>query len=522
MSAMTEAIEVTATVTPNGVDSGNQETVGEEGSSPEPKPPATPGTDLLPVGRVPVGVAPLSVVPAAEEIRALASLAVAMAKSEIGVSKSLRDKPNAVLAVFLTARGLGVDIMTALRTFHVIEGQVTLSPKIRLAMAQEIGRDRGWKIWPDKDNDRTKAVWHCQRPETPGLVFSSEYTWVDAQEAEMVSWDCQPGSHTADCRKAWPWKDNKPTRPLGLCKDNWRKFGARMLSWRAVGYLLDDRFPEVGQGLYSPDELGAITDEEGNPVIDVASVEAPAGMKGSDGRVSGASLVPEPPGVAKISEEIRENLKARIAVLPDGAKEALREWWVKVKGDGTTRPGLSNPAFTAADSVAAQAFVAQVERRVKAGEWAATPVAPVQPRVECGDCGGTGGVAGYDGTMEPCGACEGTGMLESPPEKPLDGPVGDDLAVSAVTVPESSSNSVETAVAPTADVSRETLSAAVKAQVAAMDNATVSEYLATVGQSTKGSMIACRARLEVFLVTEAVEAKWAAEKAALEAGETGS
>lgn len=51
-----------------------------------------------------------------------------------------------------------------------------------------------------------------------------------------------------------------------------------MLSWRALGYLLDEAVPEVGTGLYSPDELGAVTDEEGSPVIDVTEVGQVDGM----------------------------------------------------------------------------------------------------------------------------------------------------------------------------------------------------------------------------------------------------
>lgn len=484
MSAITtEPIEATATT---GGEPDSQETEAEVESS-QPKEnlslPATLGTE--PVGRVPVGVAPLSVVPAAEEIRALASLAVVMAKSEVGVPKALKGKPNDVLAVFMTARGLGVDIMTALRTFHVIEGQVSLSPKIRLAMAQEIGRERGWRIWPDPSNDKTHATWHAQRPEFSALTFSSEFSWVDAQEAEMASWDCTPGAHTPDCRRNWPWKDGKSTRPSGLCKENWRKYPARMLSWRSCGYLLDDRFPEVGQGLYSPDELGAITDDDGNPIIDVASVEVPPGMTRSDGKVSGAPQVPEPPGVAKASEELRNQIKARINALPDAAKGLLREWWVVVKADGTVRPGVDK--MTVADSIAVQAYILGLERRQAAGEWSAPGSGPLAPPIP-----------------------DNPEFDVDRPETGLDGAVVDVPAVSAMDVPEPEPANVAAPVAsdPAAEM---------KAYVDSLSNEAVKDLLETFDQPTTGRILALRGRLEVYLLTQAVEAKWAAEKAGLEA-----
>lgn len=498
----TDPIETTATTT--GDESVSQEIeVEDESSRPEnPSLPANLGTDL-PVGRVPVGVAPLSVVPAAEEIRALASLAVIMAHSQVGVAKSLRDKPNDVLAVFLTARGLGVDIMTALRTFHVIEGQVSLSPKIRLAMAQEIGRERGWKIWPDPANSKTKAVWHAQRPETPGVTFSSEYSWEDAQEAEMASWDCEPGKHSADCRKYWPWVNNKPTRPDGLCKENYRKYPARMLSWRAAGYLLDDRFPEVGQGLYSPDELGAITDDEGNPIIDVASVEVPAGMTGSDGRVSGAPPAPDPPGVAKASEELRNEVKARIVALPDPAKELLRAWWVVPKSNGTARSGVDK--MTVADSIAVQAYILGLERRAAASEWGAPgsgPLAPLPDDPEF-DVDPPSTPVEQEKPLEAAETfVEGSEAVSVP-----------DLDPAAVAVVQENPGSVAIA-----DVPAGPTAADFKAQVDAMDNETVAEYLTTLGLPTTGRIQALRGRLEVALIQEAVEAKWAAERDAEDLG----
>lgn len=463
---MTDVIETTVVDEPDAT--GPEESVSTV--------PAIPGDPPL-MDPVPVGAASRSVVPAEQEMRTLAAMANAMAVARVGVPKALWDKPNDVFAVFLTARDLGMALTTALREFHVIEGKVTLSPKIRLAATREIGRSRGWKIWPDPDNDREGAVWWAQRAEYPGLTFSSEYTWADAQEAELVSWDCTPTEHTAACRAKPEWvkgSDGKSrlTSKPGICKDNWRKYPARMLSWRAVGYLLDDQFGEVGQGLYSPDELGAITDEEGSPIIDVSEVKAPEGM--------GRKAAPAAPGVAVASQEARDVMAARIAALPEGGRQALREWWAVVKENGETRRPLG--ASTQADMIAINGAVTGIERRAAAGEWGDPGSGPLAPPVP-----------------------------DAPPETPLETPVVDDPPVDVPDVP-------EPAPVPTSapDGPGMSIAAQVRVEVEQMDNDTVAEYLTAMepfiaaegipyNRETK-SWLAKRAILRVALEAERIKA----------------
>lgn len=444
-TTLTEPIETTA----------QEGSVSDPGVSPDPEPnplvPAIPGDDLglvLDGGRVPVGAAPRGVVPTADELRTLASLAVAISGANVGVPRALQGHPNDVLAVFLAARDLGMALTTALREFHIIEGKVTLSPKVRLAATREIGKNIGWRIWPDKTNSREKAVWYGQRPEYPGETFASEFTWADAQEAELASWDCTPTVHTAECRKKYPWSNGKQNKPDGICKDNWRKYPARMLSWRAAGYLEDDLFGEVGTGLYSPDELGAITDEDGRPVINVSEVAAPEGMGGS--APSGSSATP--PGVAMASPEKLAEVKARLDALPDAGKQTMLDWWAQPKDSGEKRRPLM--LSTAADMIAVMARLAQVEKAVADGVFAA-PVATEGPLE----------VTDQPIVLPAVGAVPGT-------------------------------------------IGQFDIQATVKAEVAGMDQGTVGEYLTTLGKIIPKSDKAARAMLEVALIAERVEAKW--------------
>lgn len=265
--------------------------VPEPEPAPAPEPPVAASIEVA--GRVPGLAADLPIIPERSEMNDLAAMAVMLAHAD-AVPTALRQKPNDVFLVLLTARDLGVSLTTALREFHVIEGKVTLSPKSKLAMVRTSGLGR---IWPDPGNDAESATWHATRTDQPGERWSYTFTMAEAKAIK------QKGKILAD-------------------KDNWTNYPKRMLSWRAVGYLLDDIFPEVGTGLYSPDELGAVTNEEGDP-IEVSAVEVPTGMRSSGGRQAPA-VEAEAPDEATAAE-LAARLEAAKAY-PEAHAE-LKAWW---------------------------------------------------------------------------------------------------------------------------------------------------------------------------------------------------
>jgi hypothetical protein len=259
---------------------------------------SVPLANHLPVRTGAVGsvLGDLPVIPSTNETTAIAQLANTLAYANACPS-ALRGKPNDVFLVLLTARDLGVSLTTAMREFHVIEGKVTLSPKVKLAMVRQAGLG---KIWPDPANDHNAATWHGERADMPGVVVSSTFTLADAKRAGMDG------------------------------KQNWRNYPARMMSWRAVGYLLDDLFAEVGTGLYQPDELGAVTDGDGEP-IDVQAVESLPGLRG------GRAPAPPDPAVelgwpdGGARQEAWDDLRSTLNSLPADVAAPIREW-VAAKG----------------------------------------------------------------------------------------------------------------------------------------------------------------------------------------------
>jgi hypothetical protein len=364
-----------------------------EAPAPEPEPaaapePEAPAAEIVRYER-PSAMIPgidLPVIPGGDEMKNIAALAVTLAGAA-AVPRALQGKPNDVFQVLLTARDLGVALTTAMREFHVIDGRVTLSPKVKLAMVNERGAREGWAIWPDPDNDELSATWYATRADRPGLTFHSTFTLQQAKLAKLEG------------------------------KDNWKSYPQRMVSWRALGYLLDDVFPEVATGIYSPDELGGMTDAEGN-YIEVSATEPLQGMKAPRGSQAGGD-----PDGELAPEDDRFLLACRIAALPEESREALRERW---KANGTLN-GVRVDDLNHRGVRAASAMLAGIENEAKRHDWDmpaaheavraavlalnGTPEAPDSPQAAS-----AGGDA-PDAAADPPGATGPPGAPDQTPEE---------------------------------------------------------------------------------------------------------
>lgn len=320
-----------------------------------------------------------SLVPLRDEFAGLVQMAREIAGSELA-PVALRGKPHNVFLVLLTARDLGVAMTTALATFNVIEGKITLNPKVRLAMVRQ---QRLGKVWPDPDNNADQATWYAERADQPGLRFKASWNIGMARGIKQTLWV----------------KDGNQRKAVDgtlADKDNWKHYPQRMVSWRALGYLLDDAFPEVGCGLYSPDELGAVTDEQGEPIT-VDSVESLLDTKPRQGTREDPE--PNPDQLAAI--------KVTIGQLSPSQRTWLLEQW-KAKGRDTLPP---------MDQLR-QRHLVMVEALVKAA--GNQPSGEEQPPAQ----------EPQEGPQEAPGAPEG-GAPPQTPQVPDTGPVGALMEVAA-------------------------------------------------------------------------------------------
>ncbi len=293
--------------------------------------------------------------PQTSEIQQIAQLALLLSGSGT-CPEALRGKPHDMLHVLLTARDLGVSPTSAMRKMYVIDGNVTIAPALKGALVRTKGLGRYWfprpanaeGVYPDgvPPNDETRATVFGQRT-GEDYVMASEFTMADAEIAKVAH------------------------------KKNWQTYPKRMLQWRALTYLIDDLWPEVGFGIYTPDEMGAITDEDGH-LIDVAEVHVPNGYERPTYAPAGST---DKKGDELAPQEERDEIQKRIDALPDGAKAALRERWsAEIRfGNGQV---MSVKVLTRRAAGMAKAMLGGIESEVRSGKH--------DPQVEaviCGACG---------------------------------------------------------------------------------------------------------------------------------------
>lgn len=343
----------------------------------EPEPPADPppGSDAaaMPDGHAALAELAagggLDVHPGVAELRGLAAMAVTLAAAH-ALPATLQGKPNDVFLVLLTGRELGLAPAASLRSLYVVNGLVTLPPKVRKGLVTRRGLGR---VWPHTHgcacgmdvayNTTDIATWHATKTdEGHQQVYSFTFTRADAERA--------PESNRAGAGNLW---------------DKYTKQGypQRLMSWRALGYLLDDVFSEVGVGLYAPDEVGAYVDEEGSPVIDVASTDPFPGHAAPRGH---AGSVPPPPPPPADPEAIAD-LRQRVDALPAEGKAALIALWTAPR-EGV-EPMVPVDHLPQRQLPRARGMVSSIEARAKRGEWGPWPadadtgeVHPATPRPE--------------------------------------------------------------------------------------------------------------------------------------------
>ena len=179
-------------------------------------------TDLIPAAPEPVRP-----IPAADELAVLDKLVHRLGRSGL---TTCRRPPEAILALALMGREMGVPIMAALSGIHMIQGQPSFSVHLTASLLA-----RGGVRWKEVERSDTRAAVEFTRPGWEPLT--SEFTWPEAERAGLIT------------------------------KDNWRHYPKSMLWARAFQDGARRIGPDLlaGFGAYTADELGAITGAEGEP-----------------------------------------------------------------------------------------------------------------------------------------------------------------------------------------------------------------------------------------------------------------
>lgn len=135
--------------------------------------------------------------------------------------------PEQALTIFLQGRELGLQPIQSISNINIIQGKPTISPQLMLALINSSGLLEDIEL---KDEGDTCTVMMKRKSRSPHFEsFSQE----DAKKMQLTD------------------------------KDNWKKQARTMRKWRAIAACSRFVFPDVILGFYTPDEAGAITDEDG-------------------------------------------------------------------------------------------------------------------------------------------------------------------------------------------------------------------------------------------------------------------
>ena len=159
-------------------------------------------------------------------------MATVLAESTL-LPAHLRGRPANVLLILQGARALDVSAFWALQSMHVIEGKLGMSAELMRGLAVRAGHQ---VRVVERTEDRAVIEIKRKDRDTP---YTAEFTWKDAIAAKLQD------------------------------KDNWKKYRKSMLVARATSIAMRDECPDVLFGVvYTPDELGAVTDADERPVLD--------------------------------------------------------------------------------------------------------------------------------------------------------------------------------------------------------------------------------------------------------------
>jgi hypothetical protein len=151
-------------------------------------------------------------------------LAARLARSGL-LPSALRGKPDDVLVIMLTGRGLGLDAMQSLRMIYVVEGRPSLSAEAMRALC--LARPDVCQSFRMVESTDTRCTWEALRR---GEREPSRVTWTiqDAQRAGLVG------------------------------RGPWKSYPAAMLRARASADLARAVFPDLVGGLVASEELDEI------------------------------------------------------------------------------------------------------------------------------------------------------------------------------------------------------------------------------------------------------------------------
>jgi hypothetical protein len=156
-------------------------------------------------------------------------------------------KPANVLYAVEYGRTLGITPIAAITGIHVIEGK----PSASSGLIGGLVRQAGHKLRVRSDG-LTTATAQIVRADDPDFTYECTWTLERAAQAGLC-----------EIKNGKPWARDRNGKPT-----SWEKYTAAMLKARAITEVARDACEDVLFGLhYTPEELGAVVNQDGEPVV---------------------------------------------------------------------------------------------------------------------------------------------------------------------------------------------------------------------------------------------------------------
>lgn len=170
---------------------------------------------------------------------------------------------------------LGIHPMAALVGVHIIEGKPSLSANLMNGLVRKAGHILRVRVTGSIEDETLQATATLIRHDDPDFPFEVTWTLADAKRAGL-----------------WPGKESS----------NWRKYPRAMLKSRVISEIIREGAADVlmGGNVYTPEELGAQVNEQGEPIELKAEPAAPAAPKQQ------APIVDPQPEPTTPAEEVAE------------------------------------------------------------------------------------------------------------------------------------------------------------------------------------------------------------------------
>jgi hypothetical protein len=231
--------------------------------------------------------------------------------------KGFVGRPANVLYAMEYGRTLGITPIAALTGIHVIEGKPSASSGLIGALVRQAGHKLRIK------GDGRSATAQIIRADDPDWTYEVTWTLERAEQAGL----CQ-------LKDGKPWARDRNGKPTA-----WEKYPAAMLKARAITEVARDACEDVLFGLhYTPEELGAYVDQDGNPV------DAPVQPLRA---VQAESVAPARPSTAQVevppATDTHKAIVRAVDVAERAAKAATLEAWRALWAEASSGSLLDAP-----------------------------------------------------------------------------------------------------------------------------------------------------------------------------------